>query len=366
MQTQSMPAGWISFSIALIAASAAFGLAALPDNSESGVTGRSEEAMVLPPQPKIRETDRRIRRAVFFERSVEPEITLTDERNRQAIARCVSRIKSLMDRYHRGVAPFADDLTSISTRFGIIRRMPGDWWNEDERIEQYVSKKFEQHLFSERSLATQLGEILNAFRNEIDANQKQMLASVRASLSSADMPEVDMQTDEHFFGSIAQSLQSDASRRGLSSVQNAMIVLLFSEAGGFAARSVFAGLLTRFGTTAVVGAAAGAGSTAGAAATGAGGGTVAGPAGTVVGLGVGLVVGLAIDWWMTEKFQIEMSKQLHLYLDSLEEALLVGTVSAAGAASRMPHSGLSNTLPQLCDQLNSEYRNQFYLRIVGD
>ncbi|TWU22409.1 hypothetical protein Pla52o_34650 [Novipirellula galeiformis] len=325
--------------------------------------------------PKVIEPSRDVLRAAFFDREVEPEIEVTDRLNREAAERCIERVQRLVRRYHRGVAPFVNDLTSISTRLGIVKRMPASWWNEDNRIEDYVAKKFETHLFSEQVLASDIAGILEDFRKEIDANQKRMLVNVHASLEIADLPEVQLDSYEPFYELVSQRLQSFSADQGATSVYNAIVVILISEAGSYAATTVAAGLLARFSATAAVGAAAGAGTAAGAAATGAGGGSLVGPVGTVVGLGVGLAVGLIIDWWMTENFELKVSEQLHDYLEQLERTLLEGaprdppTIDAAQLTrvlgSQHHATGLKSTLPIVCDQLADAYRDQFFAKIVS-
>ncbi|WP_372721913.1 hypothetical protein [Novipirellula sp.] len=331
--------------------------------------------------PKVLEPSRDVVRAAFFDREVEPEIAKTDRLNREAVDRCIQRIGLLIRRYHRGVTPFVNDLTSISTRLGIVKRMPGDWWQEDNRIQSYVAEKFEKHLFSEKVLTDDIAAVLDDFRKEIDANQKRMLVNVHASLEVADLPEVQLDQYETFYESISHRLQTFSAEQGATSVYNAIVVILISEAGSYAATTIVAGLLARFSATAAVGAAAGAGTAAGAAATGAGGGSFVGPVGTVVGLGVGLAVGLIIDWWMTEKFESKVSEQLHDYLDMLEATLLDGapqhsktdaittqpseTAATRGLGSIDNASGLKATLPIVCDQLLNAYRDQFFTKIVS-
>ncbi len=286
-----------------------------------------------PPNPS-----RDVLRAAFFDAEVEPRIVETDARNRQAAERCVERLRIVIEGYRRGVDPFVEDLTSISTRFGIARRMPAGWWKGDGRVQNYVQEKFEKHLFSEAELMRDIAGVLNDFRSEIDANQKRMLVSVQASLSTADLPEVDIAEYEPFFESVARQLRDYSAQQGTTSVYNALTVLVVSEAGSYAAITAIAGLLARFGSTVAVSAVAAGGATVGATATGAGGGSLAGPIGTVVGLGVGLAVGLAIDWWMTEQFEEKMNAQMKHYLDSLEETLVHGTSADGSYTASTPAS----------------------------
>ena len=284
-----------------------------------------------PPQEISVAPSREALRSEFFDREVEPRIAETDRMNREAADRCVQRLSGLMNRYRDGVEPFVEDLTSMSTRLGIVRRMPGNWWKQDARVESYVQEKFEHHLFSEATLARDVGGILDSFRTEVDANQKRMLISIRASLDTADLPEVAIEDYDRFLASVADRLQGYSSQQGTSSVQNALAVLVMSEAGSYAAVSLASGLLARFGTAAATTAAATGGATAGASAAGAGSGSLGGPVGTAVGLGVGLVIGLAIDWWMTEKFEDELGEKMRGYIDSLEQSILHGSPSQSSA-----------------------------------
>ncbi len=319
-----------------------------------------------------------VQRAVFFDTEVEPCIAETDQLNRESAIRCVIRLRQRFRGYQAGVEPFVEDLTSISTRLGIVRRMPGNWWTGDARIESYVQQKFETHLFSQQQLCGDVSDILESFRQEVDANQRRMLVNVRAALDTADLPEIQVDQYDTFFQSVARRLQGYSADQGTSSVYNALTVLIISEAGSYAAMTVVAGLLARFGSAAAITTAAGVGATAGATATGAGTGSLVGPVGTAVGLGVGLAVGLIIDWWMTDRFEAEMNQQMTAYLQSLEATILRGapddsiqTQAAPGESIANKQSfdgsrgvGLIAALPELCSGLVVAYRERFYEQIV--
>lgn len=326
------------------------------------------------PTPPPTKTDpvppREVVRAHFFDAEVEPRIIETDALNRESARRCVTRLGYVVDNYRDGVGAFTDDLTSISTRLGIVRRMPGNWWKGDKRIDGYVQRKFEQHLFSKRTLMRDVAGVLDDFRSEVDANQKRMLVSVQASLSAADLPEVDLEDYEPFFASVAEQLQRYSTTQGTTSVYNGLTVLAVSEVGSFAAISVVSGLLARFGSAAAAATATGVGATAGTTAAGAGGGSLAGPVGTVVGLGAGLAVGLVIDWWMTEQFETKMRLQMTAYLDSLEQTLLHGSRKNQrhqdpSHSSHLTDGGIADALPVVCDRLRDAYRERFYQQIVA-
>ena len=332
--------------------------------------------------PIVQPAERMVARASFFDNEVEPEIEKTDQRNREAAERCVRRLRGIVREYRYQVEPFVEDLTSISTRVGIISRMPGAWWSEDERVEDYVAVKFEKHLFSEKKLLADVTGVLEQFRSEVDANQKRMLVNVQACLDTADLPEVEVQEYETFYQSVARQLSDYSAEQGSASVYNALTVLVISEAGSYAAVTLVSGVLVRFGAMAATTAAAAGGATAGASATGAGGGSLAGPVGTAVGLGVGLVIGLVIDWWMTEQFEEEMEIQLKDYLASLERAILYGAERHAGSADSALgnagvedaggegerdagiRGGIADALPRVCSRLKAAYRERFYEQIV--
>ncbi|QDT13197.1 hypothetical protein [Planctomycetes bacterium K23_9] len=309
---------------------------------------------------------RAVRRAIFFDEKVEPRIVEADALNREAADRCIAKISAAMDHYRGGVEPFVDDLTSISTRFGIVKRMPSDWWRKENKIENFVEDKFQQHLFSQQTLMDDIAVILADFKSEIDTNQKRMLISVKTDLNAADLPEVQADEYQPFFESVSRQLQGYSAKQGTASVQNAVGVLIISEAGVFAGRSIVVGLLARFGSTAVVSSAAGATATAGTTAAGTGTGAFGGPVGAVVGFGVGLAVGMVIDWWMTEQFEAKMRSQMYGYLNTLENTILYGgaTSADATAANEDGSSGLVGALPVVCDRLSVAYRERFYEQIV--
>ena len=312
-----------------------------------------------------------IRRATFYDEKVEPRIVEADARNREAADRCISKIAACMDHYRGGVEPFVHDLTSLSTRFGIVKRMPGDWWRSENKIQQFVEDKFEKHLFSQQELMDDIALILADFKDEIDANQKRMLISVKTDLGAADLPEVQAEEYRPFFESVSRQLQSYSAKQGTASVQNAVGALIISEAGVFAGRSLVVGLLARFGSTAAVGTAAGATATAGTTAAGTTTGVFGGPVGAAVGFGVGLAVGMVIDWWMTDKFETKMRGQMYGYLNTLEQTILHGGATSSNTSDAGLQSGASDdsaglvgALPVICDRLLVAYRERFYEQIV--
>ena len=317
------------------------------------------------------ELAQRVARARFFDTQVVPLIAEVDGQNRAAASRCIDRIHRIVGGYHEGVDRFVNDMTSLSTRFGVLKRMPGGWWAGDRRVEQYVQSKFEEHLFSEQKLVDDISAALLQFRQDIDANQMSMLTRIRAALSSADLPGVQLQQREEFFRSLSVELGDYAADQGTTSVENMLGAFVLGEVGAFAARSLIAGLLARFAPSVAISTAAGASATVGASATGAGGGSIGGPIGTVVGFGAGLAIGLVIDWWMTERFESELSSQMHVYLNDLESTLISGGSVEAAVTKKRPNEeaaarsgGLKSGLDQLCDSLRDAYRDRFFHQII--
>ncbi|MCC9599593.1 hypothetical protein LOC67_03395 [Stieleria sp. JC731] len=316
-------------------------------------------------EARIAESSRRLARAKFYDLQVIPLLSGIEDENRAAAERCLERVKSTLDRYHDGVDGFVKDMTSIRTRFGIIKRMPAGWWKDDGRVELYVQQKFEQHLFSAEKLVEDVSGSLVQFRSDIVANQNALLTKVQASLSTSDLPETDFGLDDAVFTDLSGPLSQYATSQGSASVELMIGAFVVGEVGAFAAQSVVGGLLARFAPSIAIGSAAGASATVGASASGAGGGSLGGPVGTAVGFGVGLAVGLIIDWWMTEKFEAKLATQMHSYLDELEATLVAGSPAQDSPARNSQSSqGLASALPKVCAQLNTAYRDRFFEAIV--
>ena len=341
-------------------------------NSQSDLTGRGDAARN---HAAIQDS---LRRAQFYDNTVSPMLAETDRENLESARRCIDRIDQILAGYHAGVPLFVNEMTSLQTRFGILKRMPGGWWSNDGRVETYVQEKFETHLFSEQKLVDDLTGALLEFRCEVDANQSALLVRVKAALKKSDLPEIELGDHEAFFRELSRDLNVYAAEQGTTSVQNLVGAFVLGEVGAFAARSVISGLLARFAPSVAISSAAGAGATAGASATGAGSGALGGPVGAVVGFGAGLAVGLVIDWWMTEQFEAKLSSELNQYLDDLHKTLVHGRpgdiprqAGAPGSVASGPDSeaggadGLKTALPRVCQQLSEAYRDRFFTQIVS-
>ncbi|WP_143544086.1 hypothetical protein [Rhodopirellula sp. MGV] len=349
---------------AVLIALLTFGVTAWDAHRRVERTEATQGELTVEDEARIAESAQRLQRAKFYESSVTPLLAEIGDDNRDAADRCVQRVHAVLQDYHRGVDGFVKDMTSISTRFGIIKRMPADWWRSDGRVETYVQQKFEQHLFSADQLVEDVSNPLMQFRSEIIANQNSLLSQIQASLSTADVPDTELDLGDNFFGDLSGPLSQYAAHQGTASVELMIGAFVVGEVGAFAAQSLVAGLLARFAPSIAIGTAAGASATVGATATGAGSGSLGGPVGTAVGFGVGLAVGLIIDWWMTEKFEAKLTAQMHNYLNELEGALINGEHADRTGGSSRSREGLATALPSVCEQLQWAYRDRFFEAIV--
>jgi hypothetical protein len=293
--------------------------------------------------------------AAFFDSEVQPAIAKADRANREAATRCVQRIQEMFAKDRRGIDPFIEDLTSWGTRFGVVRRMPSDWWYKRSDVKEVIAAKFEKHLFSEKSLHDGIEGALDQFRKDVEANNNELLTAVNAAVSRRDLPNMPPIKYRQFSAEVTESLRKFAAEAAVDNVTTFLITELASGVGGEVATQLTLAIATRMATMAAEATAAAGGATAGGAAVGGGGGSLGGPAGTAIGLGVGLVIGVGIDWWMTNSFKEKMSGQLNKMIDQVESSVLQGTDDK---------SGLRVSLDTTCDALCDSYRQSLYDRIV--
>lgn len=298
-----------------------------------------------PPSPppldlQAEEEDEAAERLRFYEAEVEPILLAHERANRAAAERAIQRIRETFDGYRRGVDPFVEDITSWGTRLGVLVRTPGDWWYEDERINTFVSEKFEEHLFSEQQLQRDLTQVLVALREDLRANRNRLLTQVRAAVNASDLTPITLPDFTDYDRQVREDLVELAEARGQTSLYHGIAVTVGAEAV-----AIPAGWLAGVSVSALLSSSAAA--TGATATTTAGGGTagsLAGPVGTGVGVIVGAMVGLGIDWWLTERFQERVTGELTSYLDELERGLLEGTDD---------DPGLKKTLERVVDDLNA-------------
>lgn len=317
----------------------------------------AEKPGVEPPPPTPPPGPTEQEKIKFFEDQVEPVVAEFDKHNRQAADRCIAKIRNAFKKYRQGVDPFLEDITSLSTRFGIIRRMPGDWWHERNDVEAYIGEIFEEHLFSEAGLRKAIEDALAAYQDDIKANETKLRTSILAAVNTADRPGLPSVDFDELSAEVTRLIKDFATRSAVDSVTSLIIVEIASGAAGSAAGYLLTSITAQLATMVVTSAAAGGGAAATGAAAGGGGGSIVGPAGTVVGGVVGLILGLGIDWWMTENLKEKLGKELNGMIGQIEKAVIDGSDE---------RTGLTEMLDEACDALRAAYSNALRQRIVGD
>jgi hypothetical protein len=309
----------------------------------------------LPLTPPIVERQPTVDRVKFFDSDVQPAIAAAIKANHQAADRCIRRLDGMFAKHREGVKPFVEDLTTWGTRFRVMRRMPSDWWYKRKTADEFIKAKFEEHLFSQASLEDGIQSALGEFRKDIEANNNQLLTSVNAAVSRANLPNTPKVETGDFARSVTESLQKFATDSAKDSITNLVITEIASNVGAAAATKLTVEIAARVATAVAATAATEGGATAGGAALGGGGGSTVGPVGTAVGFGVGLVVGVAVDWWMSSRFKEKLSNQLNIMIGETEKSVIDG---------RDGQPGLRISLDKACEALGGAYKQSLYDRIV--
>ena len=317
--------------------------------------------------PQVAQVDRSVqerkRRTEFFETRVLADLEATDELNLLAAARCVSRIEQNFQRYRDGVDGFVEELTGLQARFGILKRMPGGWWNKDDRVGTYVTEKFERHLFSEEKLTSDLRDALEGFREEVRANHLALLSRTQAAIDQSDLPPIKLDEYETFFAVVTKNINDLADDEARTSVTDGLVTLFISEAGSTAVGLIAGRLIVSLGASTAASVATAGGATAGGAAAGAAGGSIVPGAGTVIGFGLGLIAGFGIDYWMNEQTAAKLRTELLLYINSMESDLLLGPVVDASDDSKPPQ-GVQVGVGAVCERLRDGVHQRLYEIIV--
>lgn len=312
-------------------------------------------ALAPPPAPAPMAPSVEVQRSQFYDLSVQPAVMAVDRSNRQAAMRCVSRIEDSFAGYREGIQPFCDEVNSWGTRFGVLKRMPGDWWSETDDVSRYVEAKFGKHLFTDARLTRDVEKALAEFRGELTANRNQMLVSIQAAVESQNLPDLPAVEPGPFSQSVDTALLQFASGSARDSVVAGLLTEIASGVGGLAVEQLLAQLVVRLGAMAGSAAAGAGGATAGGAAVGGGAGALGGPIGAAAGIAAGLVAGIVIDWWMSGRFEAKMSAELNEIIDELANGVIHGNGE---------HHGIAIALEKSCDQMRDAYRGSLYERIV--
>lgn len=286
-----------------------------------------------PPQPPTAPSpviERRAELEQIFNSHVIPEIQSYQERNLEAVQRCVRRIQSSFEEYRQNIPPFCNEITRLGSRLYIARKMFGDWWHGSNGAGQYVQKTFEKMVVSPQQLTNDIAKALTDFKAEVEANRQNLLSSVKVAVPSSNFPEIVLPNYEEFSQEATKRLVEYFQNKANQNIGNAVATFVASEVATTIAAQIARQALAQVLATMARTAATAGGATAGGAAAGTAGGTAGGPIGIAVGFGAGLVVGALVDWWLTEQFRAKLEAELNTYLDSLETAIIRGNQNAAG------------------------------------
>lgn len=304
----------------------------------------------------------------FFNLSILPLIEEMEEKNKEAKERALASLHDQFDGFRRGTADFSEDITGWG-RFGIAKNWTKDKWDlwindveNADNLTSYVNDKFRQHVLNEEQLQSAINDPLVQFTGDMIANQNELLAKIKTTLSSSALPPM-IQIPEKEFNEFTKRLSeqfiAESTKIAGKTVVQGILAIVGSTVAEEAVRrtvtpmisKVVAPIIARIATStaatlstqfAAVGATAG-GATVVTTATGGGVGSFVPGIGTVVGFAVGVAVGAGIDWWMTERSKEEIITQLTSLLDSMEKNIIQGTDDAD---RKMPN-GLSQAYDEL-------------------
>jgi len=322
----------------------------------------SQEAISLATSTDAVQIAMRRRRNDFFESQVLSQLETTDDANRAAAKRCLMNIQQNFSSYRQNVDAFVDDLTGFKSRLGILKRMPGGWWNEDSRVAEFVTEKFEKHLFSEAKLTDDLRRALETFRSDVRANQRELLTRTSAAIADSDLPPIQLDNYESFFEIVNEQITTLAGNEAETSVTDGLKSLIVSEAGSTAVGMIAGRLVTSLAASSATAVAASGGATAGGAAAGAASGSIVPGPGTIAGFAVGFVVGLGIDFWMNKQTAAALRQELLLYINQIEADLIDGTSSQSRIGDGQ--QGLTPGINAACEQLRDGVHQRLFDIIV--
>lgn len=322
-----------------------------PAPSQIGSVLRTETA------PKTAQ-ERRAEREIFFAQKIEPVISATDRRNREAANQCTSVLRESFESYRRGIPTFCEEINSWGTRLGVMKRMPTDWWYEKTDVNQFIRDKFSRHLFNDETLTNDVNAALDHFQEAVQSNQEQMLREIRVAVSGADLPNPPELDTAEFVVELSQRFHDFNVDSAEKSLVKGITIKVASAVGTAAAEMLLAQLVTELASISATATAGAGGATAGGAAVGGGGGaTLGGPVGVVTGIAVGMIVGGIVDWWISSDFKDQMTQQLNQMIDDLSDIAIAGTASKPG---------LRDALRGSCDLMLTSYRETLRASIVDE
>jgi hypothetical protein len=305
-----------------------------------------------------------------------PLLDKTKEQNLQSADKAIDRLHEVFDRSRSGITDFADDVTSWSTRFGLLERMTKDTWHNywkaetdpgSQHVKEYMLEKFQAHIMSQGSLQQGVDSALAQFKDDVAASRNLLLREMKLALSTSDV-RLDFATPDFdaFQRDFQEHIATSIAGLATASVQNAVVSFAASSAATIAVEQLVSQILRILASEAVSAgleaAAAGGSSMAGGGALGGATGWLGGPAGAAIGVGAGLALGAIVDWWLTDDFKSHLTQELTRYLNNLERGMIDG-VAADGDRPAQP--GLRATLRRAADTIHA-IQSRAVLKALGE
>jgi hypothetical protein len=263
-----------------------------------------------------------------------------DARNRKAVEDAATRISEGINDYRKGIKPFVEDITSWTTRFGVVWRIGGDYFDkwfgtpaEKSDTSAFVSERFERHLFSERKLELLLSSALGKFRDDLAANRNVLHADVKAAWKRRDDA-----IHEPNFENIAREVNVSVTAAATKMATDSVSVAALSFLGGFLieeiaetiTRAVLERAIAHIATSTVLKAVSAGGTTVTLTAGGGATGAPAGPLGSVVGMSVGVLSGIVADWYLTDLLEEKLASECDEMISGVTSQILFGTERTPG------------------------------------
>ena len=283
--------------------------------------------MVRGEPPSVKTTDPKVAlersRKEFFALNVPQLLNNEQERNREAINRARQELQSQFSTYRNGVPQFAEDLTTLGTRYRIMKTMLSDWWSEKNEARKVTTDRFAKFVASDSDIQKCVTEILTQFSSDLEANRNKMLTELEVKVATASLScaSTDMGST-NIAGAFLLELQPLVKKLSIESPA----VLALTIGGGFLVGEVAGKIVTRLlaiVTTRIATGAAARGSAlaAGALAGTEGGSAVAPGVGTVIGLVGGLAAGAIVDFFLEKQFKQKVITECNALLTDMETAI---------------------------------------------
>jgi hypothetical protein len=275
-----------------------------------------------------------------YHQSIVPALAAFDLRNGAAVGRAVGMLHERIQARRGRIPKFTRDVSSWGTRFGILKRYPGDLWRklrggDASAVSSYVNQKFRDDILSEIGLRQDVVAVVARFNEDMAASRNVLYSELELPLRQI---KVIRPADDVSLDRITKEVrdQARALSGGLASQSVAAGLVEFSggwlamDAGQAVASRIVGQIIARVGAAMATDAIAAGGATVEASAAGGGAGSLGGPLGTVIGIGVGLIVGVIIDWRLSKVFEAKIAEQCSRFLDTLEYHLRDGSTPGSG------------------------------------